>query len=70
MARLPPPSCVPKARLRHRGRGRIAAVEVAYRENALRLYAGLGVRLMLVGNDPALTIGALRQRADLVAGLD
>jgi 2-keto-3-deoxy-L-rhamnonate aldolase RhmA len=52
-----------------RRHGKIAAVGGAYREDALRLYAGLGIRLMLVGNDLALMIGALRQRAELVAAL-
>jgi 2-keto-3-deoxy-L-rhamnonate aldolase RhmA len=50
--------------------GKIAGLGGAYREDALRLYAGLGVRLMLVGNDLALLVGALRDRARFAAGLD
>ena len=42
----------------------------AYRPEALRLYAGLGVRLMLVGNDLALLVAALRERAEFAASLD
>jgi 2-keto-3-deoxy-L-rhamnonate aldolase RhmA len=52
-----------------RRHGKIAAVGGAYRESALRLYAGLGIRLMLVGNDLALLMGAMRERAQLVAAL-
>ena len=50
--------------------GKIAGLGGTYREDALRLYAGLGVRLMLVGNDLALLVGALRDRARFAAGLD
>jgi 2-keto-3-deoxy-L-rhamnonate aldolase RhmA len=35
----------------------------AYREDAMRLYARMGCRIMLVGNDLSLMIGALRERA-------
>jgi 4-hydroxy-2-oxoheptanedioate aldolase len=49
--------------------GKIAAVGGAYRDDALRLYAGLGVRLMLAGNDLALLMGAMRERSTFVAGL-
>jgi 4-hydroxy-2-oxoheptanedioate aldolase len=52
-----------------RRHGKIAGFGGVYREDALRLYAGLGIRLMLAGNDLALLLGALRQRADFVAGL-
>ncbi len=52
-----------------RRQGKIAGLGGAYRDDALRLYAGLGVRLMLVGNDLSLLIGAMRERAALVAGL-
>ena len=52
-----------------RRHGKIAAVGGAYREDALKLYAGLGARLMLVGNDLALLMGAMRERAELVAAL-
>ena len=53
-----------------RRHGKIAAVGGAYRDDALRLYAGLGARLMLVGNDLALLMGAMRERSAFVAGLD
>lgn len=36
----------------------------------MRLYAGLGCKLMLVGNDLALLVGALRERAAFAAELD
>jgi 2-keto-3-deoxy-L-rhamnonate aldolase RhmA len=49
--------------------GKIAAVGGAYHEDAMRLYAGLGVRLMLVGNDLSLLVGALRARATFALGL-
>jgi 4-hydroxy-2-oxoheptanedioate aldolase len=52
-----------------RRHGKIAAVGGAYREDSLKLYAGLGIRLMLVGNDLALLMGAMRERADLAAAL-
>jgi 2-keto-3-deoxy-L-rhamnonate aldolase RhmA len=52
-----------------RRHGRIAGFGGVYREDALRLYAGLGLRMMLVANDQALLLGAMRQRADFVAGL-
>ena len=52
-----------------RRHGKIAGFGGVYREDALRLYAGLGLRLMLVGNDLALLLGAMRQRADFVADL-
>jgi 2-keto-3-deoxy-L-rhamnonate aldolase RhmA len=53
-----------------RRHGKVAAVGGAYRDDALRLYAGLGIRLMLVGNDLALLMGAMRERSAFVAGLD
>jgi 2-keto-3-deoxy-L-rhamnonate aldolase RhmA len=49
--------------------GKVAAVGGAYRDDWLRLYAGMGVRLMLVGNDLSLLVGAMRDRAGFVAGL-
>ncbi|MDB5602595.1 MAG: aldolase [Xanthobacteraceae bacterium] len=49
--------------------GKVAAVGGAYREDWLRLYAGMGIRLMLVGNDLSLLVGAMRDRAGFVAGL-
>jgi 2-keto-3-deoxy-L-rhamnonate aldolase RhmA len=52
-----------------RRHGKIAALGGAYRDEALRLYAGLGIRLMLVGNDLALLMGAMRERSAFVAGL-
>jgi 2-keto-3-deoxy-L-rhamnonate aldolase RhmA len=53
-----------------RRHGKVAGLGGAYRDDALRLYAGLGMRLMLVGNDLALLMGALRERAQFVAALD
>ena len=35
----------------------------------LRLYAGMGVRMLLVGNDLSLLVGALRERASLADNL-
>jgi 2-keto-3-deoxy-L-rhamnonate aldolase RhmA len=52
-----------------RRHGKIAGLGGAYREDALRLYAGLGIRLMLVGNDLSLLTGAMRERAQFVATL-
>jgi 2-keto-3-deoxy-L-rhamnonate aldolase RhmA len=52
-----------------RRHGKIAAVGGAYRPNALRLYAGMGVKLLLVGNDLGLLVGALRERAEFVGTL-
>lgn len=52
-----------------RRHGQIPAVGGAYREEAMRLYAGLGVRLMLVGNDLSLLVGALRDRATFALAL-
>ena len=43
--------------------GKIAIVGGAYRPDWLRLYAAMGVRMMLVGNDLSLLVGALRDRA-------
>ncbi len=43
--------------------GKIAIVGGAYRPDWLRLYAAMGVRMMLVGNDLSLLVGALRERA-------
>jgi 2-keto-3-deoxy-L-rhamnonate aldolase RhmA len=45
--------------------GKVAAVGGAYRPDWLRLYAGMGVRMLLVGNDLSLLVGALRERAAL-----
>jgi hypothetical protein len=36
----------------------------------LRLYAGMGVRMLLVGNDLSLLVGALRERASFAGSLD
>jgi 4-hydroxy-2-oxoheptanedioate aldolase len=52
-----------------RRHGKIPALGGAYREEALRLYAAMGIRLMLVGNDLSLLLGALRQRAAFASGL-
>lgn len=48
---------------------KVPAVGGAYREDAMRLYAGLGIRLMLVGNDLSLLLGALRERGTFAASL-
>lgn len=53
-----------------RRHGKIPGLGGAYREEAMRLYANLGCRLMLVGNDLSLFLGALRQRAAFAASLD
>jgi 2-keto-3-deoxy-L-rhamnonate aldolase RhmA len=53
-----------------RRHGKVAGLGGAYRDDAMRLYAGLGIRLMLVGNDLALLMGAMRERAQFVAALD
>jgi len=53
-----------------RRHGKVPGLGGAYREDALRHYAGLGARLMLVGNDLALLVGAMRARAEFVAALD
>lgn len=49
--------------------GKIAAVGGAYRPDCLRLYAGMGIRMLLVGNDLSLLVGALRERAFLAVNL-
>jgi 2-keto-3-deoxy-L-rhamnonate aldolase RhmA len=52
-----------------RRHGKVAVLGGAYREEALRQYAAMGIRMMLVGNDLSLLVAALRARADFVAGL-
>jgi 2-keto-3-deoxy-L-rhamnonate aldolase RhmA len=52
-----------------RRHGKIAVVGGAYRQDALRIYAEMGVRMMLVGNDLALLMGAMRERAGFVSAL-
>ena len=52
-----------------RRHGKITALGGAYREDALSTYARMGVRMMLAGNDLALLMGALRERAGFVAAL-
>jgi 4-hydroxy-2-oxoheptanedioate aldolase len=52
-----------------RHHGKVPAVGGAYRDDWLRIYAGMGIRLMLVGNDLSLMVGALRERAGFAAGL-
>jgi hypothetical protein len=42
----------------------------AYQPDWLRLYAGMGVRMLLVGNDLSLLVGALRERAAFAGRLD
>jgi 2-keto-3-deoxy-L-rhamnonate aldolase RhmA len=56
-----------KACSRH---GKIVAVGGAYQPDWLRLYAGMGVRMLLVGNDLSLLVGALRERASFAGRLD
>lgn len=58
--------CTIEACSRH---GKVAAVGGAYRPDWLRLYAGMGVRMLLVGNDLSLLVGALRERAALADNL-
>jgi 2-keto-3-deoxy-L-rhamnonate aldolase RhmA len=52
-----------------RRHGKIAVVGGAYREDALRIYAEMGLRMMLLGNDLALLMGAMRERAGFVGAL-
>jgi 4-hydroxy-2-oxoheptanedioate aldolase len=49
--------------------GKIAAVGGAYRPDWLRLYFDMGIRMMLVGNDLSLLVGALRERTALAKTL-
>lgn len=49
--------------------GKVVCVGGAYRPEWLQLYAGMGVRMMLVGNDLSLLVGALRERASLASRL-
>lgn len=49
--------------------GKVVCVGGAYRPDWLELYAGMGVRMMLVGNDLSFLVDALRQRASLAAKL-
>jgi len=49
--------------------GKVACVGGAYREDWLQLYASMGVKMMLVGNDLSLLVGALRDRASFAAKL-
>jgi len=49
--------------------GKLPVLGGAYREDWLRLYAGMGIRMMLVGNDLALLAGAMRERAALAQSL-
>ena len=52
-----------------RRHGKVAAVGGAYRPDWLQLYAGMGVKMLLVGNDLSLLVGALRERASLADSL-
>lgn len=52
-----------------RRHGKVAAVGGAYRPDWLQLYAGMGVKMLLVGNDLSLMVGALRERASLADSL-
>lgn len=47
--------------------GKIPGLGGAYREDALRHYVAAGMRLMLVGNDLSLLVGALSARAQFAA---
>lgn len=49
--------------------GKVACVGGAYRQDWLQLYAGMGVKMILVGNDLSLLVGALRDRATFAAKL-
>ncbi|HVY59967.1 MAG TPA: aldolase/citrate lyase family protein [Xanthobacteraceae bacterium] len=49
--------------------GKVPGLGGAYREDAMRRYAAMGIRLMLVGNDLALLVEALRGRAAFAAKL-
>jgi 4-hydroxy-2-oxoheptanedioate aldolase len=48
---------------------KIAVIGGAYRPEWLKLYAGMGARMLLVGNDQSLLVDALRDRASFAAGL-
>jgi 2-keto-3-deoxy-L-rhamnonate aldolase RhmA len=52
-----------------RRHGKVAAVGGAYQPDWLRLYASMGVRMLLVGNDLSLLVGALRERASFTGTL-
>jgi 4-hydroxy-2-oxoheptanedioate aldolase len=52
-----------------RRHGKIPVLGGAYQEAALRRYAAMGFRMMLVGNDLSLFVAALRDRARFVEGL-
>ncbi len=52
-----------------RRHGKIPVLGGAYREEALRLYAGMGIRMMLVGNDLSLLVAALHARAAFAVAL-
>jgi 4-hydroxy-2-oxoheptanedioate aldolase len=49
--------------------GKVACVGGAYRPDWLQLYAGMDVKMLLVGNDLSLLVGALRDRAAFAAKL-
>jgi 2-keto-3-deoxy-L-rhamnonate aldolase RhmA len=49
--------------------GKVVCVGGAYRADWLQLYAGMGVRMLLVGNDLSLLVAALRDRASFIANL-
>jgi len=48
---------------------KIPIVGGAYRPEWLKLYLGMGIRMLLTGNDLSLLVGALRERAAFVAGI-
>jgi 2-keto-3-deoxy-L-rhamnonate aldolase RhmA len=48
---------------------KIPIVGGAYRPEWLELYVGMGIRMLLAGNDLSLMVGALRQRSDFLAGI-
>jgi 2-keto-3-deoxy-L-rhamnonate aldolase RhmA len=53
-----------------RRHGKVPGLGGAYHEEAMRTYAKLGCRLMLVGNDLSLFLGALRERAGFAGSLE
>ena len=48
---------------------KIPIVGGAYRPEWLELYVGMGIRMLLAGNDLSLMVGALRERFSFVAGI-
>jgi len=48
---------------------KIPIVGGAYRPEWLKLYLGMGIRMLLTGNDLSLLVGALRERTAFVADI-